>query len=284
MSFGAGLVMWGVRRRPPPLSARGCARPAFYALAPGGWRDLVTLLHPPYTAWHLSYVALGAAAAPDDPRQPARRRPRRVLPGRRDRRPRAGRAARTAAADPAEPRARSSPWPSVSLAGAVAIGVVGTPSPISAWLVPLVVRRRVPGGRLQPRAVRRPRARRHVVRAGLGRLPRLHRLLRQRAQVRPAGSAGGGRVHAAQRRPAPAEHAGAGAAAPHRATITGTQTLTTGETRAARRPDRSPSRSSARSRPCGSRWSSWPSASWPSGSSAPGRCRRARARALGRWR
>jgi hypothetical protein len=39
-------------------------RPAFYALAPGGWRDLITLLHPPYTAWHLSYVALGAAAAP----------------------------------------------------------------------------------------------------------------------------------------------------------------------------------------------------------------------------
>src|SRR5450631_4260638 len=39
-------------------------RPAFYALASGGWRDLVTLLHPPYTAWHLSYIALGAAAAP----------------------------------------------------------------------------------------------------------------------------------------------------------------------------------------------------------------------------
>src|ERR1043166_1074610 len=39
-------------------------RPAFYALRPGGWRDLVTLLHPPYTAWHLSYVALGAAVAP----------------------------------------------------------------------------------------------------------------------------------------------------------------------------------------------------------------------------
>jgi hypothetical protein len=38
-------------------------RPAFYALRPGGWRDLVTLLHLPYTAWHLSYVALGAAAA-----------------------------------------------------------------------------------------------------------------------------------------------------------------------------------------------------------------------------
>lgn len=38
-------------------------RPAFYALPGGGWRDLVTLLHPPYTAWHLSYVALGAASA-----------------------------------------------------------------------------------------------------------------------------------------------------------------------------------------------------------------------------
>jgi hypothetical protein len=44
------------------LSTR--ARPAFYALAPGGWRDYVTLLHPPYTLWHLSYVAIGAALAP----------------------------------------------------------------------------------------------------------------------------------------------------------------------------------------------------------------------------
>jgi hypothetical protein len=40
------------------------ARPAFYALAPGGWRDYVTLLHVPYTAWHLSYVAIGACLAP----------------------------------------------------------------------------------------------------------------------------------------------------------------------------------------------------------------------------
>lgn len=45
---------------PKPLE-----RPAFYALRPGGWRDLITLLHPPYTAWHLSYVAIGAAAAPN---------------------------------------------------------------------------------------------------------------------------------------------------------------------------------------------------------------------------
>jgi hypothetical protein len=38
-------------------------RPAFYALTAGGWRDWWTLLHPPYTLWHLSYVALGAATA-----------------------------------------------------------------------------------------------------------------------------------------------------------------------------------------------------------------------------
>ncbi len=39
-------------------------RPAFYALRRGGWRDYLTLLHPPYTLWHLSYVAVGAALAP----------------------------------------------------------------------------------------------------------------------------------------------------------------------------------------------------------------------------
>jgi len=39
--------------------------PAFYALAPGGWRDYWTLLHPPYTLWHLSYVAIGASLASD---------------------------------------------------------------------------------------------------------------------------------------------------------------------------------------------------------------------------
>jgi hypothetical protein len=39
-------------------------RPAFYALRTGGWRDYVTVLHVPYTAWSLSYVALGAALAP----------------------------------------------------------------------------------------------------------------------------------------------------------------------------------------------------------------------------
>jgi len=42
----------------------GEPRPAFYALTGGGWRDYVTLLHAPYTIWHLSYVAIGAALAP----------------------------------------------------------------------------------------------------------------------------------------------------------------------------------------------------------------------------
>jgi hypothetical protein len=39
-------------------------RPAFYAARSGGWRDWWTLLHPPYTAWHLAYGVIGAALAP----------------------------------------------------------------------------------------------------------------------------------------------------------------------------------------------------------------------------
>jgi hypothetical protein len=39
-------------------------KPAFYALRPGGWRDYVTVLHLPYTAWNAAYVAVGAALAP----------------------------------------------------------------------------------------------------------------------------------------------------------------------------------------------------------------------------
>jgi hypothetical protein len=42
-------------------------RTAFYAVGrgTGGVRDWVTLMHPPYTLWHLSYVAIGAALVPD---------------------------------------------------------------------------------------------------------------------------------------------------------------------------------------------------------------------------
>jgi len=39
-------------------------RPAFYALDGGGWRDYWSLLHPPYTLWHLSFVAIGACVVP----------------------------------------------------------------------------------------------------------------------------------------------------------------------------------------------------------------------------
>ena len=39
--------------------------PAYYAAPSTGWRrDVWALLHPPYTAWHLSYVLIGASLAP----------------------------------------------------------------------------------------------------------------------------------------------------------------------------------------------------------------------------
>ncbi len=43
-------------RRPPA---------SFYARTGTTVADLWTLLHPPYTAWHLAYVAIGASLAPD---------------------------------------------------------------------------------------------------------------------------------------------------------------------------------------------------------------------------
>jgi hypothetical protein len=39
--------------------------PAYYAARSRGWRrDVSAVLHPPYTAWHLSYVVIGASLAP----------------------------------------------------------------------------------------------------------------------------------------------------------------------------------------------------------------------------
>lgn len=40
-------------------------RRAYYARSGSVGRDLAALLHPPYTLWHLSYVALGAGLATD---------------------------------------------------------------------------------------------------------------------------------------------------------------------------------------------------------------------------
>ena len=78
LTFGAAVLMAGTRRPLAPAPEKAAApshtgrpalRPAFYALPPGGWRDYWTLLHPPYTAWHLSYVLLAAALVPaPDPR------------------------------------------------------------------------------------------------------------------------------------------------------------------------------------------------------------------------
>ena len=62
LSLGGGVVIWGTQA--VKTETGPSARPAFYALAPGGWRDYVTLLHPPYTAWHLSYVVIGGCLAP----------------------------------------------------------------------------------------------------------------------------------------------------------------------------------------------------------------------------
>ena len=46
--------------------APGPRRPRSTRWAAGrGFRDWLTLLHPPYTLWHLSYVAIGAALEPD---------------------------------------------------------------------------------------------------------------------------------------------------------------------------------------------------------------------------
>jgi len=75
MSLGGGVVMSATRSASPPIAREPVTErsaplpPAFYAARAGGMRDYWTLLHPPYTIWHLSYVLLGASLAPSpDPR------------------------------------------------------------------------------------------------------------------------------------------------------------------------------------------------------------------------
>jgi hypothetical protein len=46
------------------VTGEPAARPAWYAFEHGGWRDYATLLHLPYTAWHVSYVVIGGCLAP----------------------------------------------------------------------------------------------------------------------------------------------------------------------------------------------------------------------------
>ena len=69
MSLGGGVVMSATRAVSPHSPIPASLAPAFYAARGGRWRDYWTLLHPPYTVWHLSYVLLGAALAPSpDPK------------------------------------------------------------------------------------------------------------------------------------------------------------------------------------------------------------------------
>jgi hypothetical protein len=112
-------------------------RPAFYALGRGRLGDVLTLLHPPYTAWHLSYFALGAATAP-------RLHADRLLWGL------AAFALAVGVAAHALDELHDRPLRTslsdrtllalavVSLAGAIAIGIAGVLT-VSVWLAPLVL-------------------------------------------------------------------------------------------------------------------------------------------------
>src|SRR6266540_282107 len=116
---GGGETAEPRRRRRHPGSEDGdvmtqavqqVSRPAWYALERGGWRDYVTLLHPPYTAWHLSYVVVGAHALDELNGRPLRTKiPDRVLVA----------------------------LAGVSIVGACAIGVVGAVA-FKAWLALLI--------------------------------------------------------------------------------------------------------------------------------------------------
>src|SRR2546430_277440 len=67
MSLGGAVLMSATKGGAGAETTR--LAPAVYAARPGGWREYWTLLHPPYTAWHLSYVLVGASLAPaPDPR------------------------------------------------------------------------------------------------------------------------------------------------------------------------------------------------------------------------
>jgi hypothetical protein len=112
-------------------------RPAFYAFGRGRLGDAVTLLHPPYTAWHLSYLALGASVAPHVHLD-------RLLWGLAAFALAVGVAAH--ALDELHDRPLGSGFSDrtlrlaalVSLVGALAIGVGGIVS-VSLWLIPLVI-------------------------------------------------------------------------------------------------------------------------------------------------
>ena len=165
-------------------------RPAFYALRAGGWRDLVTLLHPPYTAWHLSLCRARRGRGAGDSRSIGCSPP---LP-------------------PSSLRSALPPTPWTSSTDARSDSALGSVADrarrhLAGWRDRDRDRRRVhlladagavrprrwlPRGRLQPRVGRGPLPHGLLVRRRVGRLPRADVVVGQHARARPPRPAGRG--------------------------------------------------------------------------------------------
>jgi hypothetical protein len=123
------------------------ARPAFYALAPGGWRDYVTLLHAPYT----SGICRTSQSVRRLPTDEVGVLGRTVLALRaRGRRPRARRA--VAVRSRRGSRCLLGVLAAVSIGAACAIGIVVASR--STWWLLVFVAAGAHRGRVQPRALR----------------------------------------------------------------------------------------------------------------------------------
>ena len=200
----------------PEAGPLSMARPAFYAARPGGWRDWWTMLHPPYTAWHLSYVVIGATLAPrtDGARLVATllafffavgvaAHALDELHGRPLAHHHSDRMARRRSA-------------AGGLLIACALGFVGVATVGPGLLAFIVIGPLLVLG-LQPRAVRRLDSHRPRVRGRMGRVPRARRLLRAGGAPRSDGGARSCRGLGYLTRAAVVEHAGARLASPGRA-------------------------------------------------------------------
>ena len=147
-------------------------RPAFYALRRGGWRDYVTLLHAPYTAWHLSYVVVGGCLVAE------------VSWGRLGLTVLAfflamgigAHALDELAGRPLQTAIPGSVLVALAVVSVVAACAIGLAVAIELQpLDPAADRdRRLPRAGLQPRAVRRPLPLEPLVRPRVGRVPRRH--------------------------------------------------------------------------------------------------------------
>ena len=173
--LGSAVVLWGVKGRskekPPLRSTR--SRPE--AGGTGG-RSCT----PPYTVWHLSYVAIGAATAAE---VDLYRLGMSLL----------GFFLGVGLAAHALDELRGRPFGTsisdrvlqalaiVSLAGAAAVGVVGIVQ-VSAWLAVFIVAGAFPWWP-QPRTARQLVPLGSVVRDRMGRIPRAHRSVRPRGEA-----------------------------------------------------------------------------------------------------